>query len=688
MDSVESFREELLARVHVRAAADSNFKHSAFAELCGELLEEAEELFDFEPCYFRGKGARNRNLAVDGYTFDDADQSVRIMVVQLSGSVNAESLTRTDAKAQFAAAVAFVEDAIKGAVLDSTEESSPEYGLARELRVRAAGVSRFRFYLASDRVLSEKIKDWPEGEIGGVPAEFHIWDMSRFQRAHLSRSGRDELIIPFGEFVHGGLPCLPASVDTDAYEGYLCVIPGDVLADIYDRYGSRLLEGNVRSFLSTTGKVNKGIQQTLQCEPEMFFAYNNGIAATASSVEIVETGSGTRVTSATDFQIVNGGQTTASMAHARRKGGSTLRGVFVQMKLSVIEDEKAGAFIPLISRYSNLQNKVSDADFFANHEFHRQIEKISRRLRAPARKGSQVESFWFYERARGQYAVELGRLGTAERKRFELGSPRDQIITKTDLAKIENSWRKLPHAVSRGAQKNFLRFAEYVTAEWERDPVAFHDEYFRALVAKTILFRTLERLVPKEDWYDGGYRAQIVTFSIAKLAHIVETDCCGRDIDFAQIWKAQELSVPLTDQLRRIAHAVYLVIVKPESGMQNVTEWCKKELAWQRLKLVSVPIVAGFKAVLVDSAESLSRNRYSRIDANVDAGVDAQTQVLKFGAANWEKLRSKAITSRALTPNEESLLRIAANPKWVPSDKQGKDLVRILNRLKADGFVP
>jgi hypothetical protein len=685
MDSPEDFRRELLARTKVRASADRNLGYAAFVELCGELLEEAEELSDFTPCFYRLPKAGSRKLSVDGYAFDDADQSARIVVADYSGVDEPGNLTGVEARKLFAELQAFIEESLAGTVIEMTEESSPEHGLARDLRARAAEISRYRLYLVSDRPLSTRIKDWPEGSIGGSPVEFHIWDLSRFHRAHLSRSGRDELVIDFGSLPAGGLPCLPASMNSDAYEGYLCVIPGAALADIYETHGSRLLEGNVRAFLSTTGKVNKGIQQTLQREPGMFFAYNNGIAATASSVQILDTVEGKRVVSATDFQIVNGGQTTASMSYARRKADVDLSGVLVQMKLSVVDEERAGTFIPLISRFSNSQNKVSDADFFANHEFHRRIEKISRRLRAPARKGAQVESFWFYERARGQYAVELGRLSAGERKRFETEAPREQIITKTDLAKFENSWRQLPHEVSRGAQKNFIRFAEHITTEWERDPEVFHDEYFRQLVAKALMFRTLERIVPKEDWYDGGYRANIVTFSLAKLAHMIESRADACKFNFQQVWRAQELSPALIEQLRLIAKAAYAMITHPEAGIQNVTEWCKKELAWQRMKAAPIPFLAELEPELVASEDAVASRRSAKAEARIDAGVDALQEVMAFGTDNWTKLRQRAGETRATTPGEDGLLRVASNPRWVPTDRQAKDLVRLLQRLRAEG---
>ena len=582
-----------------------------------------------------------------------------------------------------------MDDSIRGVVEQATEESSPEHGLARELRARSTAVSRYRCYLVTDDVLSERVRDWPEGDIGGVPVEYHIWDAGRFMRAQQSRSGRDELIVDFGEVVAGGVPCLPAAVDAGTYEGYLCVLPGAALADIYEQYGSRLLEGNVRSFLSTSGGVNRGIQQTLQRDPRMFFAFNNGISATASSVQIDSTTRGARITSATDFQIVNGGQTTASLAHSRRRAGADLSGVYVQMKLSVVSEDDAGALIPFISRYSNSQNKVSEADFFSNHEFHRQIEKISRRLRAPARSGSQIESFWFYERARGQHSVELNRRSATDRRRFELEAPRDQVITKTDLGKVENAWRRLPHEVSRGAQKNFVRFAEFIAKQWEQDATRFHDEYFKGAVAKVILFRTLERMVPKEPWYDGGYRAQIVAYTIAKLVDTIEGgdgQANLRRLDLETIWKRQAPSLALIDQLKLIAAAAHKIILNPDAGVQNVGEWCKKELAWKRLEAARVTLLPQLVDELIDTDAVASRNRHARGLASVDAGLDALREVLAFGSANWGALRAKAVAANAVTPGEDKLLRVAVNPGWQPTDRQAKELVRLRARLAQDGL--
>lgn len=684
---LSEFRDNFLADIKTRASADRNLIHLAFTERCGELLEEAEELFDFEHCYFRGTGYRNRSLAVDGYAFDDVDGSVRVIVGEYSGSEEPKTLTQTQARQLFTRVQAFVEDSVKRQLKESFDESTPEYGLASLLAERADSISRFRFYLVADSVLSGKVKDWPEGDVEGVPAEFHIWDISRFHRAYLSRTGRDELVVNFAEAMDGGLPCIPASVEADKYSAYLCVIPGSCLADVYDTYGSRLLEGNVRAFLSTTGKVNKGMRVTIQKEPSMFFAYNNGIAATASEVKVQRDNGTLRLVEAKDLQIVNGGQTTASLSNSRRKDKASLDGVFVQMKLSVVSGEDEGTIIPLISRYANSQNKVSDADFFANHEFHRKMETISRRLRAPARRGSQIETFWFYERARGQYAVEINQRNPSNQKRFQTDHPKDQVITKTDLAKAENAWRQLPHLVSRGSQKNFLKFAEFVTAEWERSPDQFNDEYFKAMVVHRIIFRALEKLVTASDWYDGGYRAQIVAFSLAKLASLIETEAPGYALNIPAIWKNQVISDALEAQLKLISESMYEVLIEPEAGVQNVAEWAKKELAWQRAEAVDLGLLPSFRKELEDKNQERARLREGSEGAKIEAGLNDIVAVMEYGQSNWESLRRWAQERGAISSKDDSLLRAAANPSKIPTERQCAAIMQIRLRLEEEGYM-
>jgi hypothetical protein len=252
-------------------------------------------------------------------------------------------------------------------------------------------------------------------------------------------------------------------------------MPGKLLAQLYERYDSRLLEQNVRTFLQTRGSVNKGIRETILNEPLMFFAYNNGITATAQEVEIVRTHMGSVITRILDLQIVNGGQTTASLFHAQRKDNASLDQIYVQMKLSVIDPRESEEIVPKISEYANTQNRVNASDFFSNSPFHLRMEEFSRRILAPARSGLQRETKWFYERARGQYAEAQSTLTDAEKRKFLALFPKLQLFTKEDLAKYENVWDKLPKYVSKGRQKNFAQYAFRIGKEWENSKDTFSE---------------------------------------------------------------------------------------------------------------------------------------------------------------------------------------------------------------------
>lgn len=630
---LEEYRKDFLGQVAVWASADMNFYHSAFVEYSAHLLEESEEVFDFQPCYYRGTGSRNRSLAVDGYVFDEADGSIRLFVAEHIDGENGEipTLTQTQAKSIFGRLQAFFEDAADGRLTRITEESTPGHGLAMNIHEQLSSLTRLRFYLLTDAVLSSRIRDWPEADIKDIPTEFHIWDISRFHRVFLSKAGRDELIIDFQEFLPGGLPCLAAGMNAEQYRAYLCAIPGSILASIYDTFGSRLLEGNVRSFLSTRGRINKGIRTTILNEPYMFFAYNNGIAVTCSDAVIEDGPGGLRILKAADLQIVNGGQTTASLASARRRDKAQLDCILVPMKLSIISTEISGQIIPLISRYANSQNKVSEADFFSNHEFHRRIEEISRRIWAPARSGVQHETHWFYERTRGQYQNSYAVMTAAEKNRFQAKNPREQVFTKTDLAKYENAWRKLPHKVSLGAQKNFMAFADYISGEWEKHNTAFNEDFFRRAVAKAILFRRTEKLVSSQPWYQHGYRAQIVAFTIAKLASLIEAKARGKVLDFRSIWQRQSISQAAEEQIVLLARAIFEIIVNSPAGIQNVTEWCKKELCWKRAEDLNVAILPDFYSELVDEEEDRALRRDGKERQIIDDGIEAQTR----GSESW-----------------------------------------------------
>ena len=547
----------------------------------------------------------------------------------------------------------FLERSLDEGFRNNLEESDPAFGLADLIAARWPSVSRVRLFLISNRVLSSRIDGREAGELQGVPITYSVWDLGRIHRYATSGQEREDFLVSLDEF-GGPLALLPAHMEVADYESYLAVIPGSQLARIYDRWGARLLEQNVRVFLQARGKVNQGIRNTITNNPEMFFAYNNGIAATAESVETVQSPDGLLLTGMRNFQIVNGGQTTASIHAALRNKEMDLTRVFVQMKLSIVEPTRAMEIVPKISEYANSQNRVSAADFFSNHPFHVRVEGFSRRLFAPSKDGSFRQSKWFYERARGQYQDARGGLTEAERRRFDLEYPKKQVFTKTDLAKFLNVWREKPHVVSGGAQKNFADFAASIGREWNSNSDGFNEMFYREAVAKAIVFRSVEQLVTEQPWYQGGYRANVVAYAIAKLAY----DMAQRreSINFDRIWRAQEISAGLREALVVAAKAARDVIVDSPESMRNVTEWAKQQACWNRVMRLDVEWPQTLGRELLSSTDWEDTKRDAVKDQKVLNGIEAQTMVVQAGGVFWGDVNAWGVAKGLLSPYETDIL--------------------------------
>lgn len=528
------FRQEMLAG----AEANSTYQLEAFMEAVSNELIETGFVEGYEHCHYRAA----RGVRVDGYWFND-EGVLDIFVADFDCRRELETLTRTDVDASFKRVSNFFEASLLGKL--QPDVTTPEYGLVRQICDRRATLRKVNFFLTSERVLSDRFQTFPEGEVSGIHTTYHVWDMARFQRQRSSRGHKEALDIDFVEMFGDGINCLPANLGFQTYQSYLIVIPAPILTSLYERYSARLLEQNVRTFLQARGNVNKGIRATILCEPQMFFAYNNGITATAQQVQTRMTSDGLQISRITDLQIVNGGQTTASLFHTQRSDKADITGIFVQMKLSVIDSEQSEMVVPRISEYANTQNRVNAADFFANHPFHVRMAEFSRRIWAPAQQGVQRESKWFYERARGQYLDAQSKLTAGEQKRFRAEYPKSQMFTKTDLAKFENVFDDHPKFVNLGSQKNFARYALRIGREWEKSSDGFNELYFRRAVARGILFRAAEKLVSDQPWYNGGYRANIVAYTLSMLGEVTRRikgsgqrrrsiQCCWRRLGSSQ----------------------------------------------------------------------------------------------------------------------------------------------------------
>ena len=687
MDSAE-FKKDFLESIKTAAAVTGEGSCAAFVDNIAQYLIDAEVLSDFNPSFYTNKLGRNK-YRVDGYVFDEFDNTMNLIIADYDGNDMERRLTSTVAARIFGELRVFLKAALASDLYREIEISTPCADLVDFLRHNERDIRKYRFLIFTDADMSSTIKTVDIEDYEGIPVEGQIWDIDRLFRVCCSDQGRQIIEINFKDYCAEGIPCLEASsASTDQYKSYLGVIPGSVLADIYDKYGSKLLEGNVRSFLSTKVAVNKKIRTTILNMPKMFFAFNNGISATAMDVVIENTNHGRFITFARDFQVINGGQTTASISNARYKDKANLDGIYVQMKLTDIEEsssEEADELIRNISRSSNSQNKVSDADFFATHPFHRRMEQISRILFAPAAEGAQYETKWFYERARGQYLQEQMRLTFAKKKQH----PKNQVIRKTDLAKVQNTWLGHPDVVSRGAQTNFSVFAEYIDNQWNIDEKQFNERYFQSTAALMLMFQYLEKAILKQRWYEGGYRANIIYYTVALFRLLIQRQYVGKDLDLILIWNRQDLPNQIKSSLLAIAHDVLAKLTDPGRPIANVTQWCKRENCWTEVKKITFILPSDIESCLITNGEEKEAQRSAKKEQKIINEIYAQSEVVSYSAEMWKHLAEFAVKNHIVTPTDVTALSMACKiPSKLPNAYQSKRLLVLLEKAKDEGFNP
>jgi hypothetical protein len=581
----------------------------AFTEVVLERLVEHNEAGDWERCTYEDPARRGKYDAakLNAWSLSGDAATLDLFVVLYANDDTPPSVARSEVEKHFKQLRGFLRRALDGwhTQLDPAHDV---FDAMRRIHEAKGALTTVRLFFITDGVV--KAGEIDQEQIEGLELCYVLWDLDKLSR--LQVGDREVIELDFEQAYGGPVPALEMADAHGEYRTYLAFLRAPVLAKIYGQHGQRLLERNVRAFLQAKGKINKGLQQTLKEEPHRFLAYNNGLCCTAASV-VVETNQDGHalLRSVRDFQIVNGGQTTASIYHALKREGTNVADVVVQVKLTVLSDpERVADIVPLISKYANSQNKVNAADFSANGRFHLELEKLSRTVWSPATSGLERGAHWYYERARGSYSDDKMRQGTPARMReWEKQNPATQKFTKTDLAKYEQIWAGLPHVVCRGAEKNFIALAQ--RHEDEGEPVVDLN-YFKQVVAKMILFKSALHLVPKDS---GSLRAQTIAYT---LAWLIEKS--GRKIDLNRIWEKQALPDPLAAAIV-VVGAEALAYIKGQPG--NPTEAAKKQECWEKFRGKRIELGA-------DWEKSLGQHAFVAPRSDMEAL-----------AQDWERLRPK-----------------------------------------------
>lgn len=537
MATLQQFGQELIENLNEKTLRTGvDFEELLLRQVFPQLEEEGHQE-DPTHCFYKRENMYTEpselEIKVNGYDLRDEDTTLDLFVVLGYQDQPMIRVPPGDANMAFRAVHAFFTEARRGLAQDLAADGDAQ-SIARQI-VALSGLREVNLVLVTNGEIINC--DRSQATVDGIVIKRKVIDLRGIQRL----IEPDDILVEFTVGEQLGLPCIQLPQENGVYRSYLAIVPASVLFELYNKYGQRMLEANVRSFLKAGGKVNKGIIATVSESPHMFFAYNNGITSTAETIAVTHDKDGMRLVRCKNLQIVNGGQTTASIYHAKRSGKS-LDGVFVPMKISeVLDPTQAEHIVEAISKFANSQNKVNFSDLGSNRSFHVELHRLSHELdpKGPFAEGIGP-SRWFYERMRGQYDIEVGRNKTpAQKKKFKDTYPPHQCLTKTDVAKYTMIWERLPHVVGTGSEKNYLAFQKRFLDEEKLIP---KDEWFQELIGKAIIIEACDKLV--RDTKIPGYKANIVAYAVALLSEQ------HRDaIPLRKIWNEQQAPKKVTDWL-------------------------------------------------------------------------------------------------------------------------------------------
>lgn len=656
----------------------------AFTTVFVEDMTDVGLLGDAFICHHETR-VGNANAKINGYSMPDDGGEVTLIVSVAAADDNGDAKPPPpgDVRKAVSGACHMFRGARRG-MHDGMESSSDKRDMMERIHADGANLELLRILVVVNGAGTKTQEFEPAEDLPRTLVD--VWDLERLYRAVSSGLAYESLEVDVTALLGAPLPCLVGPDTADDHQCYFAIIPGELLYLLYQEHGARLLELNVRSFLQARGKVNRGIRDTLMNDPEHFLPFNNGISATVESLELVEQeGGGVGISRLTGLQVVNGGQTMASIHRAKDRDKVDLSAVSVQAKITRIEPEEVENLVPMISRCSNTQNKVNETDFSANHPFHVRFQELSERVWLP-----DQSSRWFYERARGQYEVARNREGRtpAKLRKFDLKTPKSQKLDKTLLAKALNTWEEKPDIVSRGGQKCFVDFMSSLSrrgSSWVPD-----EDYYKEAVAKVILFKRAEKIARQLKF--DAYRANAVAYTVSLLAY----RCCGR-LDFAQIWDNQDVSAPVEDTMRKWMPEIQAEIVESAGG-HNVTEWCKKKDCWAGIQSMGLQPEPGL-ATLLDGAQPVPTvGRFNKKGGKGKKVApkplspeerERQAQVMKLDVDEWQRMvrwmRTKSEYAGFPVNVSSTVLGYCASG-WqnVPSPRQTEPLVGFIDAWREE----
>lgn len=704
MSNILQFKEELYQDIALDSVISEQYPEESFFDLVVDILSGAGFLDDseFSPYRDTPKGIR-----IDGYCWNELERVFCGIIVDLSDDKDELStISKSDIELLGKRVSRFLSQASSTKFLSSLDPSSLGRSTGDFISSIEDQILKYRVIVLTDHVKSDRVKTISIDSIKDTPTQIEIWDLDRLMNQAQASNETEDFSVDLTELKQS-VQVIEASRQSNGTVTYIGVMPASVLSEIYGEFGQRLLESNVRTFLDFRAKPNQAMKHGLLLEPENFFSYNNGLTITASSAKINNIDGKLIVKSLDNMQIVNGGQTTATIYFTpKEKGGLDtesgkllyrdvdLDKVSIQMKLTILDannPEFSNLYKAKISKAANFQSAVNATDLTSNSPFHKDMERLSRKVQMPIGNTGYTTK-WFYERARGQYSTKKRGLKTAALNRFMLEYPKSQVFNKEALNKYEVTWQMQPHIVKKGTNPSRDYLMGQMEAKYEKNP-SFRLEinYFQDIVSKMILFRQVDKAILKSDWYiiESGLKAEVVTYSIALVRKRLLDS--GRDINLENIFKNQSISVALCEVIVKAAGEIRKNIMDSQfrAGSGNVSEFCRNINGWMRIQVIPID-VSSLASPDILVGEKLEEAKISREEVHsASSQMSDFDRIISISATEWEKLASYNIKKYRLDDPQVKLPSMCSQLHRggrILTDKQQKFVIKIYEDAKNDGF--
>ena len=670
--SLDEYYDEIKTLIELNSNAHDNPQEIQFLKWALDTLQELGDIEDYE-LIDDGRDVADR-WRVDAFSSESEENQIKtgmlgIIISLYDQNDSKENLTKTELDKFLKKLQKFVSNALTKEIDDIFELGGGSHNLATKIRqVSQVESPNLRFYIISNRPLSSRINELDKIKVDSLEVETHIWDLNRFYQIDLAGNERVDTDVDLTDYP---ISALKASKPGSNIDIYLGVVQGSTLYKIFDKWGSRLLEQNVRSFLGATRAANKGMRETIKNAPEKFIAFNNGISAIADEIEFKDS----NITKMKNFQIVNGGQTSATV-YRMGKEKNALDNVYVQMKLVIVKEDKTedqsdkSDLLMKISRFSNTQSTVANSDFFSHHDYHRRMHDFSRRFLAPAKLNEPFQTYWYYERIRKQYDNESNLMTPTEKKAFLKINPKKQMFTKTELGKFIITFACLPHVVCKGGEYNFKEFQKITMALWDNNESDVNQIYFENTIAKAIIWNNLFEHLRYSKTLNITSPSKIGTYAISLL--VDKLNQSGKELNFKKVWQIQDIPKNLLSLLVKICHDVHRIATDVNRPVENVDSYLKSQKAWDKVKELNIEDIDSISDLFLSNAEKTKDIKDGRKDQKLTNILEIEILIKKIAPAEWDLVKQFLVDNNEETPKKLGLIDAAIISPEKLTEKQCK----------------